>query len=73
MFDVLVTIMGVLDDKTDALSFAQDLENCVARARNLGAVVEVWDNARAKLIRKQTLLSASDHDRECGGGPQSGK
>ncbi|HXP98012.1 MAG TPA: hypothetical protein VN809_14955 [Telmatospirillum sp.] len=62
MFDILVTIMGDLDSEADALAFAQDLEDCVARARHLGAVVEVWDNRRAMIVRKRTLTLPIDHD-----------
>ncbi|MDR3437506.1 hypothetical protein [Telmatospirillum sp.] len=56
MFDILLTIMGNLDDETEILAFAQDLEDYIARARRLGFIVEVRDDRLARIIRKQIML-----------------
>lgn len=56
VFDILLTIMGNLDDETEILAFAQDLEDYIARARRLGFIVEVRDDRLARIIRKQIML-----------------
>ncbi len=60
MFDVLVTIIGSLDDEAEALTFARDLEDQIARARRLGLVIEVRDNRLAKIIHKRSIVPAKD-------------
>lgn len=58
VFEILLTIMGHFDDEAEALDFAQKLEDSLARARQLGFVIEVRDERLAKAIRKRLILPA---------------
>lgn len=56
VFEILLTIMGHFEDEAEALDFAQDLEDSLARARQLGFVIEVRDERLAKAIRRRLIL-----------------
>ena len=56
MFDILVTMIGSLADEAAAQAFARDLEVHVARAHDLGLIVEIRDDRVARVIRKRIAL-----------------
>ena len=63
MFDILVTIMGNLEDETEALALARDLAGCIARAHHLGIAVEVRDSRLAKIIGERMVLPGGGLER----------
>ncbi len=60
MYDILITIMGDLDDEAEALTFAQDIEDRSALLSQLGVAIEVWDNRQAKIIHRRILVPPAD-------------
>jgi cell division FtsZ-interacting protein ZapD len=62
VFDILVTIIGDLDDEAEILAFANAIEAPVRRARELGFAVEIRDNRLATIIRKRVALPGRSSD-----------
>ncbi len=60
VFDILITIMGDIDNEAEALAFAQDIEDRARRASRLGVAIEVWDNHRATVLRRRVLVPPAD-------------
>lgn len=51
-FEVLVTIMGRIEDQAEAERIAKELEAAVARAGTLGCVIEIRDSRLARSLRQ---------------------
>jgi hypothetical protein len=61
VFDILVTMIGSLADEAAAQAFARDLEVHVARAHDLGLIVEIRDDRVARVIRKHVAVPRPLH------------